>query len=225
MMPITDWPKQERPREKLLAQTASALSDAELLAIFLRTGTRGKTAVDLSRELLQKFGGLRNIITADQPSFCENRGLGAAKYAQLQAALEITRRYLQETLKRGDALANPQDTHCYLAACLRRYEHEVFGCLFLDNAHRVIQFDELFHGTINNATIHPREVVKKALSHNAAAVIFAHNHPSGVAEPSTADRYITQQLKHALGMIDVRVLDHVIIGDGQFTSFAERGIL
>lgn len=224
-MAITDWPQQERPREKLLSQTAAALSDAELLAIFLRTGVRGKTAVDLGRDLLQEFGSLRNIVSADQRRFCQTHGLGTAKYVQLQAALEITQRYLHETLKRDDVIANPRDTRQYLTVCLRKYEHEVFACLFLDNAHRVIVFNELFHGTINNTTIHPREVVKKALAHNAAAVILAHNHPSGIAEPSTADQYLTQQLKQALNMIDVRVLDHIIIGDGQFTSFAERGML
>lgn len=224
-MPITDWPTSERPREKLLSQGIHALSDAELLAIFLRTGVPGKTAVDLGRDLLQEFGSLRHIVSADRQRFCQSRGLGLAKYAQLQAALEIALRYLQETLQHDDVMANPKDTQRYLTARLRKHQREVFGCLFLDNAHRVIQFDELFHGTINSTTVHPREVVKRALSYNAAAVILAHNHPSGVAEPSAADKYITQQLKQALSLVDIRVLDHIIVGDGQIASFAERGLL
>ncbi len=224
-MAITDWPLLERPREKLLAKGPSALSDAELLAIFLRTGVRGKSAVDLGRSLLQEFGNLRNIVSADQIRFCQSHGLGLAKYVQLQAVLEIAKRYLQETMERGNVLNNPYETRHFLTARLRNYECEVFACLFLDNAHRVIRYDELFHGTINSTTVHPREVVKRALSYNAAAVIFAHNHPSGVAEPSAADQYVTQQLKQALHIIDVRVLDHIIIGDGQVTSLAERGLL
>lgn len=224
-MAITDWPPLERPREKLLAKGPAALSDAELLAIFLRTGVRGKTAVDLGRLLLQEFGSLRNIVGADQIRFCQSRGLGLAKYVQLQAVLEIARRYLQETIQRDNVLTNPYETRHFLTARLRSYEHEVFACLFLDNAHRVIRYEELFHGTINSTTVHPREVVKQALNYNAAAVIFAHNHPSGMAEPSAADQYITQQLKQALHIIDVRVLDHFIIGDGQITSFMERGLL
>lgn len=224
-MPITDWPEQERPREKLLSQGANILSNAELLAIFLRTGTRGKTAIDLGRELLQQFGSLRHIVAADQASFCQHLGLGVAKYAQIQAALEIARRYLQETLQQGDVMANPKDTHHYLSIRLRNYEHEVFACLFLDNAHRVLHYDELFHGTINSATIHPREVVKRALGYNAAAVIFAHNHPSGTVNPSEADKYITLQLKQALNLVDIRVLDHIIIGAGATLSFAEQGLL
>lgn len=224
-MAITDWPQQERPREKLLAKGPTALSDAELLAIFLRTGVRGKTAVDLGRSLLHEFGSLRNIVSAEQQRFCQSQGLGVAKYVQLQAVVEIARRYLQETIERGNALTNSYETRHFLTARLRNYEHEVFACLFLDNAHRVIRYDELFHGTINATTVHPREVVKRALNYNAAAVILAHNHPSGIAEPSAADQYITQQLKQALHVIDVRVLDHIIIGDGQVTSFTERGLL
>lgn len=224
-MSITDWPQNERPREKLLSQGPSALTDAELLAIFLRTGVRGKTAVDLGRDLLQVFGSLRHIVGADREQFCQSHGLGLAKYVQLQAVLEIALRYLQETLQRDDVMANPKDTHRYLTARLRNYEHEVFACLFLDNAHRVIQFEELFHGTINSTTIHPREVVKRALSYNAAAVILAHNHPSGVAEPSDADKHITLQLMKTLDLVDIKVLDHIIIGDGEVVSFAERGLL
>jgi len=224
-MAITDWPQPERPREKLLSQGASALSDAELLAIFLRTGVKGKTAVDLGRSLLHEFGSLRQVVGADAKRFCAGYGLGLAKYVQLQAILEIARRYLHETLSRGDVMATPHETRHYLIARLRGYEREVFACLFLDNGHRVIRYEELFHGTINSAAVHAREVVKQALHHNAAAVIFAHNHPSGIAEPSIADQHITDQLKQALQMVDIRVLDHLIIGDGQITSFAERGLL
>lgn len=224
-MAITDWPEDERPREKLLARGAAALSDAELLAIFLRTGTRGKTAVDLARELLSDFGGLRPLLNANQQQFCASNGLGQAKYAQLQAVLEMGRRHLWETLQRGEELRSPSDTRHYLTARMRDYPHEVFASLYLDNRHRVIAFEELFRGTIDGASVHPREVVKRALHHNAAAVILAHNHPSGLAEPSRADQALTQRLKDALGLVDIRVLDHLIVGDGSVASFAERGLL
>jgi DNA repair protein RadC len=224
-MPITDWPKEERPREKLLARGAEALSDAELLAIFLRTGTRGKTAVDLARELLSRFGSLRALLEANLGQFCEGEGLGEAKFVQLQATTEMARRHLLETLRRGDALESPEHTRRYLSTRLRDMPHEVFACLFLDNRHRVIAFEELFRGTINGASVHPREVVKQALAHNAAALIVAHNHPSGVAEPSDADRRITQQLSEALALVEIRVLDHLVVGDGEMVSFAERGLL
>ena len=224
-MPITDWPQQERPREKLLLQGAAALSDAELPAIFLRTGIPGVTAVDLARSLLQEFGGLRQLLGASPQSFCRGKGLGLAKFAQLQAVLEMSRRYLQQQLKEGDALTSPVATRRYLQARLRHLPHEVFCCLFLDNRHRVIGFEELFRGTIDGASVHPREVVKRALAHNAAALIMAHNHPSGVAEPSQADRHITDHLKRALSLIDIRVLDHIIIGEGEPVSLAERGWL
>lgn len=224
-MAITDWPEDERPREKLLARGPAALSDAELLAIFLRTGTRGKTAVDLARDLLTHFGGLRPLLHANQQQFCSSNGLGQAKYAQLQAVLEMARRHLWETLQRGEELRNPDDTRMYLTARLRDYTYEVFASLYLDNRHRVIAFEELFRGTIDGASVHPREVVKRALHHNAAAVILAHNHPSGVADPSRADQALTQRLKDALGLVDIRVLDHIVVGDGAVTSFAERGLL
>ena len=224
-MAITDWPEHERPREKMLLRGPQALSDAELLAIFLRTGVKGKSAVDLSRDLLSEFGSLRALLTADRHTFCQNPGLGEAKFAQLQATLEMSRRHLHETLLRGDALANPDDTRHYLTVRLRDFAHEVFAVLFLDNRHRVISLDEMFTGTINGASVHPREIVKRALSHNAAAVILAHNHPSGVAEPSEADKHLTRKLSDALGLIDVRVLDHFVIGDGEAVSFAERGYL
>lgn len=224
-MAITDWPKAERPREKLLSRGAAALSDAELLAIFLRTGVPGKTAVDLARDILQHFDGLRGLLTANQTTFCAFAGLGAAKFSQLQAVLELARRHLAENLQRGEALTDPAATRRYLTAHLRDYPHEVFACLFLDNRHRVIVFEELFRGTINGASVHPREVVRRALVHNAAAVILAHNHPSGVAEPSEADRQLTRRLQAALQLVDVKVLDHVIIGDGESVAFAERGWL
>lgn len=224
-MAITDWPAAERPREKLLQQGANTLSDAELLAIFLRTGVAGKTAVDLARELLSHFDGLRPLLEADYETFCLGHGLGQAKYVQLQACLEISRRHLLATLKRGDSLCNPAATAHYLSAQLRDRQQEVFACLFLDNRHRIIAFEELFYGTIDGASVHPREVVKATLGHNAAAVILAHNHPSGIAEPSQADEHITKRLQKALSLIDVRLLDHIIIGDGETVSLAERGLI
>lgn len=224
-MTIAEWPDLERPREKLLHRGAASLSDAELLAIFLRTGIRGKTAVDLARDLVAEFGGLRQLLDADPRRLAAVHGLGTAKVVQMKAGLELGRRYLEETLRRGSALTSPRVTREYLMARLRVYPHEVFACLFLDNRHQVIEYEELFAGTIDGASVHPREVVKRALHHNAAAVIFAHNHPSGVAEPSRADRSITSRLNAALALIDVRVLDHFVIGDGETVSFAERGLL
>ncbi|UCE89802.1 MAG: DNA repair protein RadC [Pseudomonadota bacterium] len=224
-MAITDWPAAERPREKLLDKGATSLSDAELLAIFLRTGTRGRTAVDVAREALTEFGGLRALLGAPHGQFCAHRGLGTAKYAQLQAALEMARRHLAESLARGEALTDPGATRAFLTAQLRDHTYEVFACVFLDNRHQVIRFEQLFRGTINGTSVYPREVVARALQLNAAAVIFAHNHPSGVAEPSQADRQLTERLKSALGLVDIRVLDHFVIGDGEALSFAERGLL
>jgi DNA repair protein RadC len=224
-MGISDWPAEERPREKLLQRGPSALTDAELLAIFLRTGVKGKSAVDLARELLSEYRGLRPLLAAEQQRFCASHGLGSAKYAQLQAVMEMARRQLRESLKRLDALTSPDRTRDYLQARLGGYPHEVFACLFLDNRHRVIEYEELFRGTIDGASVHPREVVRRALLHNAAALILAHNHPSGVAEPSQADSAITRRLKEALALIDVRVLDHIIVGAGETTSLAERGLL
>jgi DNA repair protein RadC len=225
MPSIRDWPISERPREKLLARGPATLSDAELLAIFLRTGVHGKTAVDLARELLQTWGGLRPLLDSGQTEFCSHHGLGAAKYAQLQAVLEMARRHLREQLSREDALENPEATRHYLTSRLRHLGHEVFACLFLDNRHRVMAFEELFRGTIDGASVHPREVVKRALHHNASAIILAHNHPSGVAEPSRADIQLTRRLTEALALVDIRVLDHLVIGDGDGASFAERGLL
>jgi DNA repair protein RadC len=225
MMAISDWPTDERPREKLLGRGASALSDAELIAIFLRTGVPGKTAVDLARDTLTRFGGLRRLLAADEAELCATPGLGPAKFVQLQAALELGRRYLDQTLRRSDALTSAEDTRRYLTARLRHQVHEVFACLFLDNRHRVISYEELFQGSIAGASVHPRQVVRRCLYHNAAAVIFAHNHPSGVAEPSQADISITARLVEALALVDVRALDHFIIGEGEAVSFAERGLI
>lgn len=222
MQPITRWPAHERPRERLLAHGPQVLSDAELLAIFLRTGIAGKTAVDLARDCLQTFGGLRELLSADRARFCRHKGLGAAKYAQLQAVLEMARRHLAQHLEQGDGISHPNQATAFIHARLRDYPHEVFACLYLDNRHRVIRFEELFRGTIDGASVHPREVVKAALQHNAAAVILAHNHPSGVAEPSAADRHITDRLKSALQLVDIRLLDHLVVGDS-CVSFAERG--
>jgi DNA repair protein RadC len=224
-MAITDWPVTERPRERLLELGPAALSDAELLAIFLRTGLRGRSAVDLARDLLSHFGGLRALLEADRNTFCRYPGLGDAKFAQLQAVMEMARRHLADELQRGEALTSPALTRRFLASRLRHLPHEVFACLFLDNRHRVLRFEELFRGTIDAASVYPREVVKRALALNAAAVILAHNHPSGVAEPSQADRHITRRLQDALSLVDIRVLDHMVIGDGDPVSFAERGLL
>lgn len=224
-MSIVDWPADDRPREKLLARGAEYLSDAELLAIFLRTGVRGKSAVDLARDLLSGFGGLRQLLVADQGQFTQHHGLGPAKFAQLQAVLEMSNRHLAQTLQKEGALTSPQLTQRYLMSKLRDRQSEAFVALFLDSQHRIIEYVELAHGTIDGAAVYPREVVKMALAKNAAALIFAHNHPSGIAEASQADRSITDRLVKALSLLDIRVLDHIIIGDGEFTSFAEKGWL
>lgn len=224
-MPITDWPEAERPREKLLARGPAALSDAELLAIFLRTGVSGRTAVDVARELLGRYGGLRALLAAPREELLRARGLGVAKYVQLVAALELGRRFLAEKLQRADALGSPDDVRRYLQACLRDRPYEVFGCLFLDNRHRVLAFEELYRGTLNGTTVYPRGVVERALKHNAAAVILVHNHPSGLAEPSRADELLTRRLKEALALVEVRLLDHLVVGDGETVSFSERGLI
>lgn len=224
-MAIIDWPETERPREKLLNLGPDALSDAELLAIFLRIGCAGKSAVDLARELLGEYGGLRPLLEASQSEFCRGLGLGAAKYAQLQAVLEMARRHLSSAMKVGDLLTSPDLVRQYLSAQLRHQRQEVFAVLFLDSKNRLIAYEELFFGTIDGATVYPREVVRKVLAHNAAAVILAHNHPSGVADPSDADCAITERLQSALALIDVRILDHLVVGDAEVVSFAERGLI
>lgn len=224
-MTIKDWPVAERPREKLLLRGAKALSDAELLAIFLRTGTAGRSAVALARDLLVQFGSLSALLKADRATFCAVKGLGEAKFAQLQSALELSRRHLGERLARNTVFGNPAAVTEFVRTQLKEYEHEVFLALFLDNRHRLIAVEELFHGTIDGASVYPREVVKRALYHNSAALIFAHNHPSGIAEPSAADTQITRRLQQALALLDIRVLDHIIVGDEGEVSLAERGVL
>ncbi|MGB7651419.1 MAG: DNA repair protein RadC [Gallionella sp.] len=224
-MSITNWPSSERPREKLLERGAAALSDAELLAIFLRTGVVGKSAVDLARELLNRFGNLTQLFATSEADFCAINGMGQAKFVQLQAVLEMSRRALQEQMQQGDMLNSPKAVRDYLRLLLGTRQQEVFVALFLDTQHRVLAVEELFQGTLSQTSVYPREVVKRALAHNAAAVIFAHNHPSGIAEPSHADELITRILKQALALVEVRVLDHFIVVGDATLSFAERGLL
>jgi len=224
-MPISHWPRQERPREKLQSRGAETLSDAELLAIFLRSGVKGKSAVDLARELLIKKGGLRKLLESQASDLCKQPGIGMAKSVLLQATLELGKRYLQAGLEQREVLSDPDTTRDYLLSELRAQQHEIFACLFLNNRHHIISFDKMFNGTIDNASVYPREIVKRALAHNAAAVIFAHNHPSGIAEPSQADIALTLRLKAALELVDVRVLDHFIIGHNGASSLAEQGLI
>jgi len=223
-MNISHWPIEERPREKLLTNGAATLSDAELLAIFLGSGSRGQTAVDLGRRLLADAGGLRALFVRAEPlpRLC---GFGTAKSCRLQAVLEVARRCIGSELRRNDTLRNPLDSAAFLRARMSEYPYEVFAAVFLDNRHRVIAFEELFRGTIDGTSVHPREVVRACLRHNAAAVIFAHNHPSGVAEPSESDRAITGELREALNLIGVRLLDHFVVGADAPVSMAQRGWL
>jgi DNA repair protein RadC len=224
-MAIADWPADERPRERLLTQGPARLSDAELVAVFLRSGVAGKNAVELARELIGRFGGLAGLLAAGYSALRETRGLGEAKAAQLVAVLEMARRCLSEELRAGAALNSPSAVRDYLRLALGAREHEVFVALFLDAQHRVIAIEELFRGTLTQTSVYPREVVKAALRRNAAAVILAHNHPSGVAQPSQADELLTRSLIEALALIDVKVLDHFIVAGNQTLSFAERGLL
>ena len=224
-MAITDWPMLERPREKLLQRGPASLSDAELLAIFLRTGVRGKSAVDLARDLLVRCGGLGALFAAKRAELVSLPGLGDAKFSQLQAVLEMARRALAETLRSSDALASPGAVRDFLRLTLASRDHEVFLAVMLDAQNRVLACEELFRGTLTQTSVYPREVVKCALARNAAAVIFAHNHPSGVAEPSHADEVLTQALKQALALVDIKVLDHFIVAGGSALSFAERGLI
>jgi DNA repair protein RadC len=221
-MAISDWPLGERPRERLLAQGAAALSDAELLAVMLRTGIPGKSAVELGRELLERFEGVAGIFAADLAGV---KGLGPAKRAQFEAAMELARRSLKDDMRSASALTSPGAVRDYLRLAIAGREHEVFVCLWLDAQHRVIVCEELFRGTLTQTSVYPREVVKAALRNNAAAVIFAHNHPSGAAQPSQADELLTRNLKEALAMVDIKVLDHFIVAGRQALSFAERGLL
>ena len=225
-MRIREWPAGERPREKLLAAGASALSDAEVLGVLLgSSGLRGVNIVELSRELLAEHESLRALLNAGCAALLKQRGIGTVGYCRLQAALELARRYYAEAMRTGPTLDSPAATHRYLISRLRDQPYELFCCLHLDNRHRLIAFDELFRGTIDGASVHPREVVRQALSRNAAAVILAHNHPSGVAEPSQADELITRRLREALALVDIRVIDHCIVADNGCLSFAERGLL
>jgi DNA repair protein RadC len=224
-MSIRDWPQAERPREKLLSKGAHTLADTELLAIFIRTGIPGKSAIELARDLLRSAGGLRALLNLPQNELCQYKGIGSAKYVQFQAGLELGRRYLLEKMDRGQVLNSPQASRDYLSMCLRDKPYESFYVLYLDSKHRVIHHHELFRGTIDNASVPIREVVKEALKYNAAAMIVAHNHPSGVAEPSAADKSLTETLFLALGMVGIKLLDHFVVGDSEVVSFAEMGAL
>jgi DNA repair protein RadC len=222
---IRDWPRSERPREKLLELGAQALSDAELLALLLGSGVRGRSAVELARGLIADFGSLRELLNAERPRWRSKVGIGPARYATLQAAVELARRHYREPLRVGSAMTAPDVTRRFLVAQLRDRPYEVFCGLFLDNRHRLIAFEEIFRGTIDGASVHPREVIRQTLRHNAGSLIVAHNHPSGALEPSAADEAITRRLKDALALVDVRLLDHFIVGDGRCFSFCEAGLL
>ena len=224
-MTIREWPEDDRPREKLLNKGAATLSDAELLAVFLRVGMKGKSAVDLARDLLRHFSSLQGIFHASRSQLCEIPGIGMAKYAQLQAIIEMARRALAEEFSQNDALSSPKAVRDYLRLSLQQLPHEVFIGIFLNAQNQVIACDELSSGTLTQTSVYPREVVKRALAHNAAAVIFAHNHPSGTTEPSQADRHLTKALSDALATVDIKVLDHFIVAPGSILSFAERGLL
>ncbi|NRA60805.1 MAG: DNA repair protein RadC [Psychrobium sp.] len=224
-MSIKDWPNSLQPREMLLHHGANSLSDAQLLAIFLRTGSKGFSAVDLANHLLVAFGGLSPLLKASQQEFCQHLGLGPAKYAQLQAVLEMSKRHYQQQLQAPLALTSSKATADYLIATLRDLPYEAFMVLYLDNQHQLITSEELFRGTINSANVYPREIVRQVIKHNAAAIILSHNHPSGISEPSQADRRITERIKAALALIDVTVLDHFIIGKNRPYSFADHGLL
>lgn len=224
-MAITDWPAQERPREKLLRAGVSALSDAELLAIFLRVGITGKTAVDLARDLLHHFKSLNGVFLADVQSMCQVPGMGISKYCQLQAVLEMSKRALGETLQQRDSFSSPTQVKHYLQLQLSQLQREVFGIMFLDAQNRLISYETLFEGSLMQTSVYPREVVKRALSLNAAAVILSHNHPGGSAKPSRADEQLTQSLKDALNLVDIKVLDHIVVAGQESFSFSELGMI
>ena len=222
-MSITNWPEDQRPRERLIKHGAHILSDAELLAVFLRVGVSGKSAVDLGRDMIGHFGSLNGLFTANLADFSKLKGLGPAKYAQLQAVMELARRSLSEELKKGEILGSPQAVKQYLQLLLAKKPYESFAVLFLDVKNRLIITEELFRGSLTHTSVYPREVVKAALAHNAASLILAHNHPSGTPEPSAADRSLTIALKQALSLVDIRVLDHFVVAGRQVYSFAEHG--
>ena len=224
-MTIRAWPTTERPREKLLEQGATILSDAELLAIILRTGSRGCSAVEMARRLLKDFGGIRSLVSATPAEACRAHGLGAAKFSMLLAAVELAKRHMQETVIREGAFTSPQTTKDYLLSHLRDRRREVFSCLFLDTKHRLIANEDLFQGTIDSASVYPRVIAERALVLNAAAVIAAHNHPSGETEPSQADIAVTKRIQDCLDLLDIRLLDHFIVGEGEPISMAERGLI
>lgn len=224
-MTIKHWPKQERPREKLLQYGASFLSTAELLAIFIQSGTQGKTALDIARQLLQQFGGLQPLFQAERAQICQIEGLGEARFVLLQAALELSRRYLEESLFEQTILESTQEVRQFIKSKLKHYQNEVFACLFLDNQFRILRFEEMFKGTLTKASVYPREIVKRSLELNAAAVIFSHNHPSGDEKPSDTDKQLTLKLKKILEQVEIRLLDHVIVAANKTYSFAEHGIL
>jgi DNA repair protein RadC len=224
-MSITHWPSSERPREKLLESGAQRLSNAELIAILIQKGRPGKDAITLAREWLQHYGSLSALLTDDFQNLSQLHGLGKAIYCQFKAILELQRRYLEESLKRKGELLCAEDAKMFLSAQLRHHKNEVFGALFLDNQHRIIQFENLFYGSIRQARVYPREIVKRALSHNSAALIIAHNHPSGVVKPSQSDQRVTKQLEEALGLVEIRLIDHIIVAGEATYSFAENGLL
>lgn len=224
-MAIREWPKTERPRERLIAHGAEALSDAELLAVIIGSGVRGSSAVDVARQLIARFGSIRGIMRATRKECLSAIGLGPARYAMLRAALELARRHHFDALQARPVIPSAAAVREFLLAQLRERPYEVFCCLHLDARHRLITFEELFRGTVDGASVHPREVVRQAVAHNSAAVILAHNHPSGVAEPSQADELITRRVRDSLALVDVRVLDHIVVGSGTCVSFAERGLL
>lgn len=224
-MTILHWPQEDRPREKLLGKGEQSLTTAELLAIVLSTGTRGKNAVEMARELLTEYGNLRQLWSTPMHALIRKKGFGQAKYASFRAAVELGRRYLNELLPAGTTLNSSQKTQQFLAQQLRHHSNEVFACLFMDSHFRLICFEELFYGTVNEAHIHPREIVRRGLLHNAVNIILAHNHPSGNPTPSAADKEITQQIKQALELMDINVVDHVIVGNPKNYSFAEAGLI
>jgi DNA repair protein RadC len=224
-MAITDWPENERPREKLLNQGPHSLSDAELLAIFLRVGMKGKTALDLARELLLHFGSLRQLLLSNLEDFCAVPGMGQAKYVQLQACLEMSKRYFLEDLKEADVITSSDACRQFVLRQLADRKRETFACIFLDSQHRILSYDELFYGTLDSASVHPREVVRLTLEKNAAALILCHNHPSGSDQISVADAQLTERLIKALDLIDVRILDHLIVAGNKVVSFAERSLI